>query len=36
MKPTKCSAEKKKTRQEKQKKRGGDKAKSKSPDYCYL
>ena len=30
MKPTKCPAREKKIRQEKQKKRGGEKAKSKS------
>ena len=34
MKPTKCPAREKKMRQEKRKKRGGEKAKSKSQDYC--
>ena len=34
MKPTKCSAREKKMRQEKRKKREGEKAKSKSQDYC--
>ena len=34
MKPTKCPAREKKMRQEKQKKRGGEKAKSKSQDCC--
>ena len=34
MKPTKCPARAKKMRQEKRKKRGGEKAKSKSQD-CY-
>ena len=33
-KPTKCPAREKKMRQEKRKKRGGEKAKSKSPDCC--
>ena len=34
MKPTKCPAREKKMRQEKRKKRGGEKAKSKSQDCC--
>ena len=34
MKPTKCPAREKKMRQEKQKKKGGEKAKSKSQDCC--
>ena len=34
MKPTKCPAREKKTRQEKRKKKGGEKAKSKSQDCC--
>ena len=34
MKPTRCPARGKKLRQEKQKKRGGEKAKSKSQDCC--
>ena len=34
MKPTRCPARGKKMRQEKQKKRGGEKAKSKSQDCC--
>ena len=34
MKPTKCPAREKKMRQESQKKRGGEKAKSKSQDCC--
>ena len=34
MKPTKCPATDKKMRQEKRKKRRGEKAKSKSEDYC--
>ena len=34
MKPTKCPAREKKMRQEKRKKKGGEKAKSKSQDYC--
>ena len=34
MKPTKCPAREKKMRQEKRKKRGGGKAKSKSQDCC--
>ena len=34
MTPTKCPAREKKMRQEKQKKRGGEKAKSKSQDCC--
>ena len=34
MKPTKCPAREKKTRQEKRKKKGGGKAKSKSQDCC--
>ena len=34
MKPTKCPAREKKMRQEKRKKREGEKAKSKSQDYC--
>ena len=33
-KPSKCPAREKKMRQEKRKKRGGGKAKSKSQDYC--
>ena len=35
MKPTKCPAREKKMRQEKRKKKGGEKAKSKSQD-CYV
>ena len=35
MKPTKCPAREKKMRQEKRKKKGGEKAKSKSQD-CWL
>ena len=34
MKPTKCPAREKKMRQEKRKKRGGEKAKSKSQECC--
>ena len=34
MKPTKCPAREKKTRQEKRKKREGEKVKSKSQDCC--
>ena len=34
MKPTKCPAREKKMRQEKRKKKGGEKAKSKSQDCC--
>ena len=34
MRPTKCPAREKKMRQEKRKKRGGEKAKSKSQDCC--
>ena len=34
MKPTKCPAREKKMRQEKRKKRRGEKAKSKSQDCC--
>ena len=34
MKPTKWTAEEKKMRQEKRKKRGGEKAKSKNKDCC--
>ena len=34
MKPTKCPAREKKMRQEKRKKREGEKAKSKSQDCC--
>ena len=34
MKPTKCPAREKKNEQEKQKKRGGEKAKSKIQDCC--
>ena len=34
MKPTKCPARDKKMRQEKRKKRGGEKAKSKNQDCC--
>ena len=34
MKPTKCPAREKKMRLEKRKKRGGEKAKSKSQDCC--
>ena len=34
MKHTKCPAREKKMRQEKQKKKGGEKAKSKSQDCC--
>ena len=34
MKPTKCPATDKKMKQEKHKKRGGEKVKSKSEDYC--
>ena len=34
MKPTKCPAKEKKMRQEKRKKKGGEKAKSKSQDCC--
>ena len=34
MKPTKCPAREKKMRQQKQKKRGGEKVKSKSQDCC--
>ena len=34
MKPIKCPAREKKMRQEKWKKRGGEKAKSKSQDCC--
>ena len=34
MKPTKCPAREKKMRQEKRKKRGGERAKSKSQDCC--
>ena len=34
MKPTKCPAREKKMRQVKGKKKGGEKAKSKSQDYC--
>ena len=34
MKPIKCPAREKKMRQEKRKKRGGEKAKSKSQDCC--
>ena len=34
MKPTKCPAREKKMRQEKRKKRGGEKVKSKSQDCC--
>ena len=34
MKPTKCPTRGKKMRQEKRKKRGGEKAKSKSQDCC--
>ena len=34
MKPTKCPAREKKMRQEKRKKKGGEKGKSKSPDCC--
>ena len=34
MTPTKCPAREKKMRQEKQKKKGGEKAKSKSQDCC--
>ena len=34
MKPTKCPARENKKRQEKRKKRGGEKAKSKSQDCC--
>ena len=38
MKPTKCPAREKKMRQEKQKNKGGEKAKSKSQDskFCFL
>ena len=35
MKPTKCPAREKKMRQEKQKKRGGEKEKSKSQDFLF-
>ena len=35
MKPTKCPAREKKMRQEKRKKKGGEKAKSKSK-FCFL
>ena len=34
MKPTKCPAREKKMRQEKRKKKGGERAKSKSEDCC--
>ena len=34
MKPTKCPAREKEMRQEKRKKKGGEKAKSKSQDCC--
>ena len=34
MKPTKCPAKEKKTRQEKGERRRGEKAKSKSQDWC--
>ena len=34
MKPTKCPAREKKNEQEKRKKRGGEKGKSKSQDCC--
>ena len=34
MKPAKCPAREKKMRQEKRKKKGGEKAKSKSQDCC--
>ena len=34
MKPTKCIAKEKKMRQEKQRKRGGEKVKSNSQDQC--
>ena len=34
MKPTKCPAREKKMRQEKRKKRGGEKVKSNSQDCC--
>ena len=34
MKPTKCPAREKKMRQEKRKKKGGQKAKSESQDCC--
>ena len=34
MEPTKCPAREKKMRQEKRKRRGGEKAKSKSQDCC--
>ena len=34
MKPTKCPAREKKMRQAKRKKKGGEKAKSKSQDCC--
>ena len=34
MKPTKCPTREKKMRREKRKKRGGEKAKSKSQDCC--
>ena len=34
MKPTKCPAREKKMRQEKRKKKGGEKARSKSQDCC--
>ena len=34
MKPTKCPARAKKMRKEKRKKKGGEKAKSKSQDFC--
>ena len=34
MKPTKCPAREKKMRQEKRKKKGGEKAKSKIQDCC--
>ena len=34
MKPTKCPARQKKMRREKQKKKGGEKAKSKNQDFC--
>ena len=36
MTPTKCPAREKKMRQEKQKKRGGEKTKSKSQDCCVI
>ena len=36
MKPTKCPARGKKNELEKQKKRGGEKGKSKSQDCCHF